>query len=854
MEQYTIQEVELLMNTNINHGLTSKEANKRLKQDGMNELTERKKKSIAEVFFEQFKDPMVVILMLGALLSVIMKEFLDAFIIFLVVILNGSIGTFQVMKSEKALEALKKMMQPVCKVMRDGQVHLCSTREIVVGDMIEFEAGDCIPCDIRLTSSTMLMMDESLLSGESESVTKNEYFRGKENMPISDRHNMVFMSTYVASGKGKGIAVQIGMQSEVGKIASLLNEHQEASTPLQLRMNQLGKVLGIYSVILCAIMMGVGVHHGKNFWEMLLLAISLAVAAIPEGLPAVVTIVQALGVSVMSKHNSIVRKLSAVETLGSVNVICSDKTGTLTQNKMSVVSTCFDHVFNQPLSEIVLVAMASCQDVKISHDQWIGDSSEKAFLEYVMKHRSFSEIFCEYLRIDEIPFDSNRKKMSTVHQKDDHQFVFTKGSLEHILRQCTQLMIHGRKVTLNEYEKKRVLEEASIMEKQALRVFGFCMKESSLQNMDYEKDATFLGIVGLKDPIKEDVKEAIAQCEKAGIEVVMITGDSLNTAYAIGKECGIVRDDSQIMQGQDIDALSDSELINRLKKVRIFARVSPTHKMRLVDCLQSMNKIVAMSGDGVNDAPALKKADIGIAMGQQGSDVCKSVSDIILLDDRFSTIVKAIEAGRNIYLKIQKSVFYLLSCNLGEIMSLFFSSVFLANEVVALCAIQILWTNLVTDAFPALSLGMEADEKNVMEKAPRDKKESLFAHGGLVFIVLNGMYIGVITLVAFKTGLKFDDRTAQTMAFMVLSLSQMFHSLNCRQIHRSMFGIGFFENPWLLLVVTCGIILQIFACQLPFMNMLLKTAPLNLFQWGVVFSLSMSIMVINEISKLFNHE
>lgn len=852
MDQYTVKEVELLFNSDIHNGLTQKEAKKRLVQDGENLIVHEKKKTTMMIFFEQFKDPMVFILLIGALLSLILFEFLDAFIICLVVVLNACIGTFQLVKSEKALEALQALMQPTCKVKRDGQVFIIQTKEVVCGDLIEFEAGDCIPCDIRLTSTTHLMMDESLLTGESQSVPKNEFYRSTEEKPISLKHNMVFMSTYVSSGRGKGIAVSCGMKSEMGKIATLLNEDLSVMTPLQKRMNELGKLLGGLAILICMVMMFVSISKGKNILEMLLLAISLAVAAIPEGLPAVVTIVQSMGVSMMSKNNAIVRKLSAVETLGSVNIICSDKTGTLTQNRMTVLSTFFNHEFDRKVPDLALACIGCCQNVSINQDVILGDSSEKALVEFVMDKISIPQLQCEYLRVDEIPFDSIRKKMSTIHIKDNQQFIFTKGSIENILKQCRHIYLDDKKVLLSEYERKRCIEASSIMENQALRVFACCVKITTLGNKDYESDSIFLGLIGLKDPIKPEIKESIASCHQAGIEVVMITGDALKTACAIGKECGLIKEDQEVMSGIDIDNCDDQKLKNKIKNVKIFARVSPTHKVRLVEVYQDSGKIVAMSGDGVNDAPALKKADVGIAMGHAGSDVCKSVSDIVLLDDAFTTIVKAIEAGRNIYLKIQKSVFYLLSCNLGEIITLFIASIFMVNQVPPLVAIQLLWTNLVTDAFPALALGVEPDEKNVMLEKPKKENESLFAHGGVSFVILNGLYIGTISLVAFRIGLHHSSQVGQSMAFMVLSLSQMFHSLNCRVIHESMFKIGFFKNKWLILTVGCGIVLQIFVCQFPFLNLLLKTVPLNLFQWGIVFTLSMSTILINEISKFFN--
>lgn len=852
MDQYTIKEIEVLLDSNSKTGLSYLESKKRLIRDGENKIISEEKKSIFIVFFEQLKDPMVLILLVGAILSIFLIEILDAFIICFVVLLNAMIGTFQYLKSEKALEALQAMMQPTCKVIRDSEMNIIQTNELVCGDLIEFEAGDRIPCDIRLTSTTRLKMDESTLTGESENVSKNEFYRSTSEKQIADKHNMVFMSTYVSSGRGRGIAVNCGMNTEMGKIASLLNENEQEMTPLQKRMNELSKILGFSAVLICLIMLGVNISKGKKILETILLAISLAVAVIPEGLVAVVTIVQSLGISMMSKNHAIVRKLSAIETLGSVNIICSDKTGTLTQNKMSVVSTYFNYEFNQKVPSIALDCLGCCHNVSMNQNELYGDSSEKALVEYVMHSKSISDIQCEYIKLDEIPFDSIRKKMTTIHQKNNEKYIFSKGSIENILKQCTHILIHEQKIIFNEYERKRCLEACEIMENQALRVFAICMKILPINQNDYENHSTFLGLIGLKDPIKPEIKESIAIAHKAGIEVVMITGDSLKTALAIGKECGLVQNERQVMSGQEIEECSEIELKDKIKNIKIFARVSPTHKVRLVDAYKESGKIVAMSGDGVNDAPALKKADVGIAMGKGGSDVCKNVSDIILTDDAFDTIIKAIEAGRNIYLKIQKSVFYLLSCNLGEIITLFIASLFMSNLVVPLVAIQLLWTNLITDALPALALGLEPDEKDVMEKKPKNMNESLFANGGFIYILMNGCYIGMISLFAFRIGLIESDLVGQSMSFMVLSLSQMFHSLNCRSIHTSMFKIGFFKNKGLLFTVICVIILQIFVCQFPFMNILLKTTSLSITQWIFVFGLSISTILINEISKWVN--
>lgn len=851
----SIKEIAVLTDTNLNQGLSQSEAEKRWRRDGANELVEEKKESPIKIFLEQFKDPMVIILIIGAALSVTLGEAMDACIILFVIIMNALIGTGQVLKSEKALAALKQLIHPTCKVIRDGVLTEINSSECVVGDLIEFEAGDCIPCDLRLISTTRLKLDESLLTGESEPAEKNEFFVADGPLGPADQRNMAFMSTYVTSGRGRGIAVHCGMDSEVGKIAALLNKDNNEMTPMQRRMAEMGKMLGLLSVVLCAVMFAVGVIQGKNIFDMLLLAISLAVAAIPEGLPAVVTIVQAMGVTTMSSQNAIVRKLHAVETLGSVSVICSDKTGTLTQNKMNVVSTYSDREFDQPVTKEFLTICALCNNVETRGDTLLGDPSEKALVEFAQRHGIVKQqLECSQIRIDEIPFDSNRKKMSTIHEIGQEKVVYTKGAVDRIINQCTHLLINGQKVLMSSYDKKCIMEASKIMGQKALRVFALAMKSAhTLREDTLEKDCTFVGLAGMMDPPREEVAEAIETCRKAQIRVVMITGDSPITAYAIGHQLKLVSREEDVMSGDEIDTLNDDQLLQACKRVRIFARVSPEHKVRLVESFKKNGGIVAMTGDGVNDAPALKSADIGIAMGENGSDVCKSASDILLTDDNFKTIVTAVEAGRNIYLKIQKAVYYLLSCNLGEIMTLFLAVLLLPHGVPALCAIQILWVNLVTDAFPALALGVEPDDRHVMEQKPRDPKESLFAHGGYAFVVCNGLYIGTISLVAFKYGLAHSTVMAQTMAFMVLSMSQLFHAMNCRNDKVSMFSIGLFKNKWLILTIVVGLALQVFVCHFPPMNLLLKTMPLALKEWLIVFGLSASTMVINEVSKLFNH-
>lgn len=843
------------LNVDANKGLSKQEVHKRRKQYGTNELAKAKKKSLAGLFFEQFKDPMVVILIAGAIISFLLKEHIDACIILFVIVMNAIIGVVQEFKAEKAIDALEKLSCPKAMVIREGYIKEVDASELVLGDLVELEVGRYIPADMRLITSQNLKVEESTLTGESEPVEKDASIVYQEELGIADQHNMVFLSTYVTYGKARGVVVSTGMHSEVGKIATMLKDAKEEMTPLQVRLAHLSKILGIICLSVCIAMFAVALVQGRNLFDMLLLSISLAVAAIPEGLPAVVTIVLAMGVQVMSKNNAIVRKLHAVETLGSVSVICSDKTGTLTQNKMHVVRCYCDGTFDRPGNQL-LQGFMLCNNATVQKDEILGEPTETALVAYgKTQGLDKNDLELQYVRVNEIPFDSDRKKMTTLHQHNASYYAYSKGALERILDSCTHVKMGSQIIKLTSFERNQILEASKKMSASALRVLALAYRKVNDPYIPrLESEMTFVGLVGLIDPPRPEVKEAISTCHTAGIDVVMITGDHPLTAFAIAKELGIAKQEKQVLSGKDIEAMSDAQLVKAASHTRVFARVTPQHKVRIVSAFKQCNKVVAMSGDGVNDAPSLKSADIGIAMGKNGTDVCKQASDMILADDNFATIVKAVEEGRNIYLNIQKAVLYLLSCNLGEIMALFLAILLMPNVVSTLSAIQILWVNLVTDAFPALALGVDPKDQYIMLEKPRDAKESLFAHGGMLFTVLNGMLIGTITLVAFRYGLNTSPQLAQTMAFMVLSISQLFHALNLRSRTHSILNVGLFKNKWLVLTIIFSIVLQVMVSELPIFQMLLKTVAISMEGWLIIFALSFSVILVNELSKWFAKE
>lgn len=868
------------LQTDALQGLTSEEAANRLKKYGENRLASKKGKTLLQMFFAQLNDAMIYILLVAAVISSIMGEVSDAVIIAIVILINAIVGVIQESKAEKALEALKKLSTPKAIVKRDGELKEIPSEQVVPGDIIIIDAGRFIPCDLRLIESANLKIEESALTGESVPSEKEaDLTLTSEDTPLGDQKNMAFMSTLATYGRGVGVTVGTGMNTEIGKIAKMLEDGENEQTPLQKKLAELGKILGFAALGICALMFLVGIIQKRDLFEMFFTAISLAVAAIPEGLPAIVTIVLAMGVQRMIRENAIVRKLPAVETLGSVNIICSDKTGTLTQNKMTVTKFYADNVFGElsslnikePEHKLMLENLTLCNDATYKEESKTGDPTEIALLEAAVKYNIFKDnLEKEHPRINEIPFDSDRKLMTTVNKYDDKYYVFTKGAIDNLLRLCTTIYRNGEVIPLTESIKDEIMKVSNSMSDDALRVLGSAFKiiDSSHVPIDkLETDLTFIGLVGMIDPPRLEVKDSIALCKKSGIKTIMITGDHKNTAFAIAKELGIAESISQTISGTELDKLSQDELNSMVDNLRVFARVSPEHKVKIVKAFKSKGNIVSMTGDGVNDAPSLKAADIGVAMGITGTDVAKGAADMVLTDDNFSTIVSAIEEGRNIYNNIKKSIIFLLSCNTGEIISLFFAILF--GWASPLKPIHILWVNLITDTLPALSLGIDPGDPNVMEEKPRNPKHSLFAEGSGISLILNGILIGFLTLAAFVIGARVYTRTtslfplfpeniseaalthAQTMAFVVLSVSQLIHALNMRHPHKSIFQVGLFTNKYLIASILFGIFLQDAVITVPFLRSIFKVFDLKAVDWGFVGLLSTIPLIVNEIAKIF---
>ncbi len=851
------------LEVNSTTGLSENEVIQRREKYGLNELVTKKPKTLLRIFLSQLNNIMIYILIGAALISGFIGEISDAVIIGIVILINAIVGVIQESKAEKALDALKKLSTPKALVKRDGTSKEIPSQEVVPGDVVIIDAGRYIPCDLRLIETANLQIEESALTGESVPADKQaDYVIEAENTPLGDQKNIAFKSTLATYGRGVGIAVATGMDTQIGKIATMLEESEDDQTPLQKKIEELGKILGFVAIGICVLMFLVGVLQDRDLYEMFLIALSLAVAAIPEGLPAIVTIVLAMGVQRLIKEHAIVRKLPAVETLGSVSIICSDKTGTLTQNKMTVTNFFADNVLGDIASldltkdphRLLLENLVLCNDSTYSESTKIGDPTEIALLEAGVKFEISKESLQKsHPRVHEIPFDSDRKLMTTIHNDENQFMVMTKGALDSLLKISTTAYLNGETVTLTEELKNKIMEASNTMSDGALRVLGAAYNSLTAvpsKGDTVEENLTFIGLVGMIDPPRLEVKDSIALCKKAGIKTIMITGDHKNTAFAIANELGISNNIEEVISGSELDKLTQDKLNDKIERLSVFARVSPEHKVTIVKAFRSKGNIVSMTGDGVNDAPSLKAADIGVAMGITGTDVAKGAADIVLTDDNFSTIVSAIREGRNIYNNIKKSIIFLLSCNLGEVIALFLA--ILLGWASPLRPIHILWVNLVTDTLPALSLGVDSGDPTVMDKKPRDPKATFFAEGAGVRLILNGILIGILTLIAFTIGIKvYPDSLmhAQTMAFVVLSISQLFHSLNMRHPDKSIFQLGLFTNKYLIYSILLGILLQVIVITIPALASVFKVYPLTLRDWTFVLVLSIMPLVINEIVK-----
>jgi Ca2+-transporting ATPase len=875
----TIEEVLKELESNPITGLSQKETELKREKFGLNQLETKKPKTLLAMFFAQLNDILIYILLAAAVISALLGETSDAIIIAIVIFINATVGIIQESKAEKALDALKKLSTPKAVVKRDGELKEIPSEEVVPGDIIIIDAGRYVPCDLRLLEAANLKIEESTLTGESVPVDKDATLvLSSEDTPLGDQKNMLFMSTLATYGRGVGIAVSTGMNTQIGKIAKMLDEKVDNETPLQKKLAELGKYLGFGALFICALMFVVGVLQKRDLFEMLLTSISLAVAAIPEGLPAIVTIVLAMGVQKMIKENAIVRKLPAVETLGSVNIICSDKTGTLTQNKMTVTKFYVDGYLgnidslniNDNEHMLLLENLILCNDATYTENSKTGDPTEIALLEAGVNYNVFKdELEKSHQRTSEVPFDSDRKLMTTVNKYYNEYHVMTKGAIDNLLNICSKTYIKGNIVELTPDIKEKILAASYGMSDDALRVLGAAYKPLATSHIEIdslESDLILIGLVGMIDPPRLEVKDSISQCKQSGIKTVMITGDHKNTAFAIAKELDITNDPTAVLSGTVLDKMSDVELNSKVENIRVFARVSPEHKVKIVKALKAKGNIVSMTGDGVNDAPSLKMADIGVAMGITGTDVAKGAADMILIDDNFSTIVAAIREGRNIFTNIKKTIIFLLSCNIGEIIALFLA--ILLGWASPLRPIHILWVNLITDTLPALALGVDPGDPDVMKYKPRNPKDSLFK-GESLNLLLNGLLIGLLTLTAFIVGIKYysgatnlfplfpgnisEDalRHAQTMAFVVLSVSQLVHSLNMRNEKKSIFQIGLFSNKYLIGAIVFGILLQDFIITIPVIAKVFSVHALSLRDWGFVTILSLIPLLLNEIVKIF---
>ena len=842
-------------------GLTEDEASKRLEKYGANNLKEKKKESLFIKFIKQFNDFMIIVLIIAAIISAIVAktngsgDYIDSIIIIAIVIFNAIMGLIQEEKAEKSLEALKKMSAPNAKVRRNGKIQEIEASQVVPGDVVILEAGNYVPADCRLIDSYNLQIEESSLTGETLPTSKQADVILNANTAIGDLKNMAFATTIVVNGHAEAVVVETGMNTKVGQIAGMIIENESPETPLQKKLGEVGKTLAITCMIICGLIFLIGIWKQIPITEMFMTSVGLAVAAIPEGLPAIVTIMLSIGVTKMAKKNSIIRKLPAVETLGCSSVICSDKTGTLTQNKMTVtqIRNAVGIVKNDD-RRFILELGTMCTDT-IESQEVIGEATEvavtNAAVEMNLRKR---DLYDQMQRINEISFDSKRKMMTTIHKIGSKYRIITKGAPDVLIKRCNQYYQNGRIEPI--FSKRDALQEQNqMMAEDALRVIAIAYKDveklpREINSETIENELTFVGLIGMIDPPREGVKEAVKTCRKAGIKTVMITGDHLQTAKAIAKELRILRKGDLAINGETLEKMSQQELERDIMRYSVFARVSPEHKVRIVKAFQSTGAVVAMTGDGVNDAPALKNADIGIAMGKAGTDVAKNASDMVLTDDNFVTIVEAVKQGRNIYDNIKKAVHFLLATNIGEIVAIFVG--LLLGIKSPLLAIQLLWVNLVTDSLPAIALGLEKAENNIMNRLPRNPRKSLFADGLWGKITTEGVMIGMLTLVAFSIGNNlYSIEVGRTMAFLSLGILELVHSFNIKG-EESIFKTGLFENRYLVGAFVLGTLLQVVVVVISPLAQIFDVVPLNSVQWLMTVIISILPVVIVELQKKFN--
>ncbi len=876
-------------------GLSAREVEYRHKKYGRNRLAAKKKVTVLHRFLNQFKELMIIILIIAGVIAFLLGESIDAGIILFIVIINAVIGVLQEYKAEKAIDALKKMMTPRATVIRDGREKVIKAEELVPGDILILEEGSRVPADARVLESAMLKVDEAVLTGESVPRAKNEQKIASKDVSLGDRHNMLFMGTNITNGRGKALVTATGMNTEFGKIAGLTAGIKEEKSPLQKELVKVSKFIAKASLAICAIVFLIGLFSGKSLFEMFLFAVSLGVAAVPEGLPATMTIALALGVQRMAKRKAIIRKLSSVETLGSTTVICTDKTGTLTKNQMTVRKLWVNNQmisvtgesyeprggFEQeskgqeyPKDKVRKILMSGllCNNAVLQNKKnkdknksntWsiIGDPTEGALVVSAQKAGlSQKEEQGSHPRVYEIPFSSDTKRMITIHKEKgnaqnnkDKLTAYMKGATKNVLEKCSYIEIDGQVRELSQEQKEDIKVVSRKMSEQALRVLGFAYKElRGEEEKDYkhleEQGFVFLGLQGMIDPPRPEVKKAVAKCRKAGIKIFVVTGDHGLTARAIAKEIGLATDDTRIVKGAELEKMSDQDLSQVLEKQAIFARVSAEHKMRIADLLMKQGEIVAMTGDGVNDAPALKKADIGVAMGITGTDVSKEASEMVLTDDSFSTIVNAIEEGRSIYSNITKFIRYMFSTNLGEIIAILLSML-LVPQYFIVTAVQILWINLGTDVLPALALGVEPPEPGIMDNPPRDPKKRIINTRRFTHWLFTGIVIGTGTLVMFMCN-SAEPLKARTLAFSVLVFYQLANVFNCRHEHKSILKIRM-NNKYIIIAVVVSLALQVAVIQVGFLQTIFKTTSLSIAEWGSVILLSLSVIVYDEIRKFF---